>query len=124
MKVYQIIFSQYDPDVGGFDTPGRIYSSKEEAEKAKKWLNSIPDDPIDFYPAKVGIKEIEVEEMFTPWISEESIAAKQREIDEYEALLRREETEAQRFAEYEAQMQAEWEAAYEEEQKRNADTNR
>lgn len=110
MKAYQIIFERYDHDAGSFDTPGRIYSSKEEAEKAKKWLKSIPDDPMDFYPAEVDIKEVEIEEKFTPWISEEKIAAMQAEVDEYYRRLNAEERQAQMFEEYEAQMEAEWEA--------------
>ena len=43
--------------------------SKEDAEAAKAWLDSIPDDPYDPQPTEVHIQEVEIEDTFVPWIS-------------------------------------------------------
>lgn len=87
MKVYQLIFGHHSYEEGYVTTPGRIYLNKEDAEAAKKWLDSIPDDPCAPYSTEVTISEIEVEETFTPWISVERIAAMQEENDEYYEYL-------------------------------------
>lgn len=83
MKVYQLLFGHNSYDEGYVTTPGRTYSNREAAEAAKKWLDSIPDDPYEPYPTEVHIKEVEIEDTFVPWISEERIEAKRKEVEEF-----------------------------------------
>lgn len=86
MKAYQIVYQYNDYHLGCFTTPGRIYLNKEDAEKAKEWIKTVPQDP--YGPDRtIGIEEVEIEEKFTPWISDEAIAAMQKEQDDYEEYL-------------------------------------
>lgn len=83
MKVYQLVFGHHSYEEGYFTTPGKIYVHKEDAEAAKAWLDSIPDDPYDLNPTEVIIQEVEIEDTFVPWISVEKIEAKRGEIEEF-----------------------------------------
>ena len=83
MTVYQLVINHYDNDLGGFCTPGRIYLHKEDAEAAKEWYNSLPEDPYDFNPGKASVDEVEIQDTFVPWISAAQVAAKQEEIDNF-----------------------------------------
>lgn len=83
MKVYQLVFGHTSYDEGYVTTPGRIYAHKEDAEAAKAWLDSIPDDPYDLHPTEVKIQEVDIEDTFVPWISEEKIEAKRKEVEEF-----------------------------------------
>ena len=83
MKVYQLVLVHTSWDEGAYTTPGRIYVHKEDAEAAKAWLDSIPDDPYDPYPTEVEIEEVAIEDTFVPWISEELIEAKRKEVEEF-----------------------------------------
>lgn len=82
MKVYQLMMGHRTYD-GYFTTPGRIYTSKEEAEKALAFSKSIPENPYRDYDIEEFIEEIDVEDKFVPWISEEKIKEMQREVDEF-----------------------------------------
>lgn len=82
MKVYQLVSGHHNYDEGWVERVLVTYTTKEEAEKAKSWLNTVPDDP--YYPqCELSVKEIEIEEVFTPWISDEEIAAMQKGQDDY-----------------------------------------
>ena len=83
MKAYQLVFVHHSYEEGSFATPGKIYVHKEDAEAAKAWMDSIPDDPYDLHPTEVKIQEVEIEDTFVPWISEEKIEAKRREVEEF-----------------------------------------
>lgn len=65
-----------------FVTPGRIYSSREEAKKAKAFAESVPDDPCSEYTIQVSIDEVEILDKFEPWISEEKLARMRQEFYE------------------------------------------
>lgn len=83
MKAYQLVFGHTSYEEGYYTTPGRIYVHKEDAEAAKAWLATIPDDPYDLHPTEVKIQEVEIEDTFVPWISEEKIEAKRKEVEEF-----------------------------------------
>ena len=83
MKVYQLVFGHTSYEEGYYLTPGKIYVHKEDAEAAKAWLATIPDDPYDLQPTEVIIQEVEIEDTFVPWISEEKIEAKRKEVEEF-----------------------------------------
>lgn len=83
MKVYQLMFGHMSYEEGYYLTPGKIYVHKEDAEAAKAWLATIPDDPYALQPTEVIIQEVEIEDTFVPWISEEKIEAKRKEVEEF-----------------------------------------
>lgn len=83
MKAYQLVFGHSSYEEGYFTTPGRIYVHKEDAEAAKAWRESIPFDPYDLHPTEVKIQEVEIEDTFVPWISEEKIESMRKEVEEF-----------------------------------------
>lgn len=99
MKAYQLISAHSSYDEGWIETVVNTYSSKEEAEKAKAWYDKLPEDPFELSKHESFIKEIEIQEVFTPWISCEVIARQQKEIDEYYA-------QEEAIARYEAECDA------------------
>ena len=81
MIAYQLIYAHKNSR-DYFETPGRIYSSREEAEKAKAFAESVPDDPYYEYTVHVSVNEIEILDKFEPWISEEKLARMRQEFYE------------------------------------------
>ena len=81
MIAYQLIYAHKNSR-DYFETPGRIYSSREEAEKAKAFAESVPDDPCSEYTVHVSVNEIEILDKFEPWISEEKLARMRQEFYE------------------------------------------
>ena len=93
MKAYQLVFIDEDRFETNVSRSNTLYSSREEAEKACAWYRTIPEDPI-MPTTSVRIQEVEIVDTFAPWIPEERLAKMRKEIDEYWARVRAEETQS------------------------------
>ena len=83
MIIYQLQYWRYTLRGGDLTiTSGNCYTTREEAEKAKEFAESIPDDPFDLDDVKVKIAEIQVDEKFYPWIPADVLERRRAEIEE------------------------------------------
>lgn len=84
MTIYQLQYWRHTLyDDGLTITSGNCYTTKEEAEKAKEFAESIPADPYDLDDVKVKIAEVQVDEKFYPWIPADVLERRRAEIEEF-----------------------------------------
>lgn len=73
MTIYQLFAGYNSPDEGLVEWPVKAYTTREEAEKALEFQNSLPEGPYDVWKSSARIKEIEVLDKFEPWITKEEL---------------------------------------------------
>lgn len=81
MVAYQLQYA-HENSREYFVTSGRIYASREEAEKALAFSKSVPQDPYSEYMVRISIEVVEILDKFEPWISEEQLARMRKEAEE------------------------------------------
>lgn len=102
MNAYQLVIGRHSYEEGWVESVAKTYTNKKAAEDALAWYKKLPCDPCAPHDIEVDINEIEIEEVFTPWISDEQIARMKSEEDDYYAYM---EAEAKQAA-YEEEMDA------------------
>lgn len=90
-----IIYEVYDELIEGgalLASSNKYYTSKEEALKALDYIKHLPPLPYDD-DYSTGIREIIVEDKFTPFYTKEQVARWQKESDDYQKYLQAKEDE-------------------------------
>lgn len=83
MKAYQLVFIEDDRYEQHVSRTNTLYTSLEEAEKAKAWAETIPADPITPVTS-IQIQEVDIVEKFVPWISEERLESMRQELLDFD----------------------------------------
>ena len=102
MIAYQLIVGRSSYEEGWVESVVKTYTNRKAAEEALRWYKDLPRDPYAPYNIEVSINEIDIEEVFTPWVSEEQISRMKAEEEQYNSYVEAE----MKQAAYEEEMDA------------------